>query len=309
MRAAPLVLLASLAVSCGSLHALGTPGLWDTGTTDSGSTHHPGGTDTGTRPQDTSTGTVDTGGQDTGSVDTGSGEDCKVPGDEDHNGLADCEDPACFHDEACVELACSDGLDNDGDGWADCDDDDCWGHGCAASIAAVNGGGHLFAEQFAVAELSVCSGTAYGYFTGTYLTASNVSGSVFTVSAAGGSSWHQCHFVVPRVYALTRRLFSATTYDAVYRPTVSMSGSCNVVDTGFLPQQLRLAWPNVVALDTPSYAPVWYRPGPYLSGSTFDTGTSYSTYGSCYTLWSSAAAGLSASSIQWGTSYFFQVTP
>ncbi len=49
-------------------------------------------------------------------------EDCETEGDEDQDGLADCEDPDCV--DVCVE-DCDDGIDNDGDGREDCRDIDC----------------------------------------------------------------------------------------------------------------------------------------------------------------------------------------
>ncbi len=57
-------------------------------------------------------------------------EDCDAVGDEDDDGLADCDDPACIGEPACetpdTELACDNGLDDD-DGLIDCGDDDCEG--------------------------------------------------------------------------------------------------------------------------------------------------------------------------------------
>ena len=56
-------------------------------------------------------------------------EDCAVAGDEDGNGLADCEDPACVDDVInCpppVEEDCTVEGDEDGNGLADCDDAVC----------------------------------------------------------------------------------------------------------------------------------------------------------------------------------------
>ena len=49
-------------------------------------------------------------------------EDCESKGDEDQDGLADCEDPDCA--DVCIE-DCDDGIDNDGDGREDCRDIDC----------------------------------------------------------------------------------------------------------------------------------------------------------------------------------------
>ena len=49
--------------------------------------------------------------------------------DDDGDNLADCDDPDCFGDVACLpppdETACADGIDNDGDGLIDCDDPNC----------------------------------------------------------------------------------------------------------------------------------------------------------------------------------------
>lgn len=53
-------------------------------------------------------------------------EDCTVVGDEDLDGLADCDDPDCFSAAICIELGnCSDGVDNDDDGLTDCADSEC----------------------------------------------------------------------------------------------------------------------------------------------------------------------------------------
>ena len=55
-------------------------------------------------------------------------EDCASPGDEDGDGLADCDDPDCVGDPACPPPAvedCATAGDEDGDGLADCDDPDC----------------------------------------------------------------------------------------------------------------------------------------------------------------------------------------
>ena len=49
-------------------------------------------------------------------------EECLTEGDEDKDGLADCQDPDCT--AYCVE-DCGDTLDNDQDGLTDCADDDC----------------------------------------------------------------------------------------------------------------------------------------------------------------------------------------
>jgi len=49
-------------------------------------------------------------------------EDCDSPGDEDGDGLADCDDPDCIG--SCPE-DCTNGVDDDGDGDTDCDDTDC----------------------------------------------------------------------------------------------------------------------------------------------------------------------------------------
>ncbi len=53
-------------------------------------------------------------------------EQCFIPGDEDGDGLADCEDPACWRAGTDCKEVCSGGKDEDGDGLVDCDDPDCW---------------------------------------------------------------------------------------------------------------------------------------------------------------------------------------
>ncbi|MCP4504171.1 MAG: hypothetical protein GY822_29970, partial [Deltaproteobacteria bacterium] len=52
-------------------------------------------------------------------------EDCEVVGDEDNNGVSDCDDATCFGVAGVcdtAELNCGDGGDNDGDGLTDCED-------------------------------------------------------------------------------------------------------------------------------------------------------------------------------------------
>lgn len=57
-------------------------------------------------------------------------EDCFTEGDEEQDGLADCEDDDCL--DGCLE-DCGDTVDNDADGVTDCDDDECVGaEGCTA---------------------------------------------------------------------------------------------------------------------------------------------------------------------------------
>lgn len=50
---------------------------------------------------------------------------CDNAKDDDNDDLADCDDPDCALDPACVETNCDDVLDNDNDGAVDCQDDDC----------------------------------------------------------------------------------------------------------------------------------------------------------------------------------------
>jgi len=60
-------------------------------------------------------------------------ESCVTPGDEDGDELADCADPDCNFDPACVgksETDCGDGVDNDGDDDIDCADMNCGGLLC-----------------------------------------------------------------------------------------------------------------------------------------------------------------------------------
>ncbi|MBM4357586.1 MAG: hypothetical protein FJ096_05685 [Deltaproteobacteria bacterium] len=98
-------------------------------------------------------------------------EQCFLPGDEDGNGLADCDDATCWRangeckekcddqpndedadgtfgcddpdcwvkDGTCAE-ACTDGKDEDGDGAVDCADSDCWvkDGGCPESCVGGN---------------------------------------------------------------------------------------------------------------------------------------------------------------------------
>ncbi|MCD6500040.1 MAG: hypothetical protein J7M25_17245 [Deltaproteobacteria bacterium] len=47
---------------------------------------------------------------------------CQDGLDNDGDGFTDCDDPDCWHSEACQ---CNDGEDNDDDGLTDCDDPDC----------------------------------------------------------------------------------------------------------------------------------------------------------------------------------------
>lgn len=63
---------------------------------------------------------------DTGEVDTSPPEeDCATEGDEDGDGLADCEDSDCATYATCYESDCGDQLDQDADGLVDCWDEDC----------------------------------------------------------------------------------------------------------------------------------------------------------------------------------------
>ncbi len=87
------------------LLACGDP---DTGGEDSGTTEPTGTTETGGDSGDSATSTPE--------------EDCGTPGDEDLDGLADCEDEDCA--EVCVEDCDLEG-DEDQDGLADCEDEDC----------------------------------------------------------------------------------------------------------------------------------------------------------------------------------------
>ena len=55
-------------------------------------------------------------------------EDCYSTGDEDNDGLSDCDDPDCVGEPICVpttEIECQDGIDNDQDGFFDCLDGEC----------------------------------------------------------------------------------------------------------------------------------------------------------------------------------------
>lgn len=55
-------------------------------------------------------------------------EDCEVDGDENGDGLADCDEPFCFGYPGVCDLQernCKDRGDNDADGLEDCDDPDC----------------------------------------------------------------------------------------------------------------------------------------------------------------------------------------
>ena len=53
-------------------------------------------------------------------------EDCTKKGDEDKDGLADCEDlEDCGQDPLCAEKICNNELGDDNDGTLDCDDPDC----------------------------------------------------------------------------------------------------------------------------------------------------------------------------------------
>jgi len=54
-------------------------------------------------------------------------EQCFLPGDEDANGLADCDDSACWRANGdCKQKCDSETADQDADGLAGCDDPDCW---------------------------------------------------------------------------------------------------------------------------------------------------------------------------------------
>ena len=53
-------------------------------------------------------------------------ENCFMAGDEDGDGLEECDDPNCTYYVGCLSLEnCTNTLDDDGDGLVDCDDPDC----------------------------------------------------------------------------------------------------------------------------------------------------------------------------------------
>ena len=60
--------------------------------------------------------------------DTSGPEDCTDGIDNDANGTADCKDPFCASDPACLSIGtedCDNQVDDDGDGKTDCEDPDC----------------------------------------------------------------------------------------------------------------------------------------------------------------------------------------
>ncbi len=69
-------------------------------------------------------------------------EDCESAGDEDDNGLADCEDPECADATACAtpdtEVDCANEADDDEDGDIDCDDEDCDGDDACSGCPPVD---------------------------------------------------------------------------------------------------------------------------------------------------------------------------
>lgn len=71
----------------------------------------------------------------------GRSEICLTPGDEDGDGLADCEDADCYSSPVCTEI-CSGGIDEDSDGLVDCMDDDCWSS-CGVVVRSHLHGGAL----------------------------------------------------------------------------------------------------------------------------------------------------------------------
>ena len=57
-------------------------------------------------------------------------ENCFMAGDEDGDGLEECDDPSCTHYVGCQSQEnCTNTLDDDGDGLIDCDDPDCGNFG------------------------------------------------------------------------------------------------------------------------------------------------------------------------------------
>ncbi|MFH2009213.1 MAG: kelch repeat-containing protein [bacterium] len=57
-------------------------------------------------------------------------EECGTPGDEDGDGLANCDDPDCRFYPGCPRELCEGGVDEDGDGLVDCADPGCGGAPC-----------------------------------------------------------------------------------------------------------------------------------------------------------------------------------
>ncbi len=68
-------------------------------------------------------------------------ENCYMAGDEDGDGLEECDDPNCIHYVGCtVQENCTNTIDDDGDGLVDCDDPDCANFGgCNPESDCFNG--------------------------------------------------------------------------------------------------------------------------------------------------------------------------
>jgi len=202
-------------------------------------------------------------------------EDCADPGDEDGDGLADCEDGDCV--AVCVEDCAAPG-DEDNDGWTDCQDEECWGPGCppASQIAWVTEGRlTLHAEYYTGGS---CTNRAFSY---TLVVAESVAG---RVAVDRGGRWVTCHWQVPsaRFHRRHQELGWLTSsvvhgpfgsfvhhgcleFTQTSAPPVSRRGgvnvdpACGLSAVTFLPRELTADRHRPISVTTP-HGGAWYTP-------------------------------------------------
>lgn len=207
-------------------------------------------------------------------------EDCAAVGDEEHDGLADCEDDECARAAGCAELACSDDQDDDADGDVDCADPDCWGHGCAVTAVRFTRGqvtrtGRREVRYWTCYNLQ-SSGyspitTSSNFTTIQYhgaLAADEVQGEIrrYTVSGHVGD----CAFSVPHAGGeATVDPTSAPTPTVavpIARERVDLVGDCGVAFSDIAPDSYLFVRADAGPLWNGHFeggaAPTWYPPGP-----------------------------------------------
>ncbi len=169
--------------------------------------------------------------------DTSLPEDCDAAGDEDGNGLADCEDSQCMEHELCTEQACAGGDDEDLDGLIDCDDPDCWGHGCAAEVVHFSTG--TLRAWRGLSRSVGCDGVEYDFHQGFEVEGRQIAGTFARFSEAGVVS--SCTFSVPDLDGRLDRTSWATRSDPVEmvlsRPRAVFGSGCSPDVSLLVPDQ------------------------------------------------------------------------
>ena len=213
-------------------------------------------------------------------------EDCADPGDEDGDGLADCEDGDCV--ASCLEDCTAPG-DEDNDGWTDCQDDECWGPACppASQIAWVTQG------RMSVHTASAFGGSCmYRGFSSAVVVAESVAG---RVAVDRGGRWVSCDWQVPSARFEWRRsdvgwptytpifgaysvywLHGCSEFTHTVAPPVSrragatVEPACRLSTVNFLPRYLTARHDRPISVTTPNGA-AWYAA--VSSTSHFGSGT------------------------------------